>query len=293
MSSNSYEKYQKRKLRSSYISVIISISLVLFVIGLLGLLVLKTQVISDKIKEKVAITLFLKDDVTSDQRKTLQEKIEKEPYSRKVIFVSKNQAAKDLKKDLGEDFIQFLGNNPLKNSLDIYMNAAFVSTDQIESIEKELSKNAFYFDISYDKPLIQLLTKNIQQASFWILVLSGFLTLVAVILINSSIRLSVYSKRFTIKTMQMVGATKHFIRKPFIWKSIQLGFLGAILANIGMGICIYYLNLSAPTLHILDDKITLLILAGSIFGLGIIITWISTFLATQRFLNLKTEDLYY
>ena len=140
---------------------------------------------------------------------------------------------------------------------------------------------------------MELLTKNIQKISFWLLVLSGFFGLVAIILINSSIRLSIYSKRFNIKTMQMVGATKSFIRKPFIWQSIKLGVLGAVISLIGLAIVIYYLNKYIPTLELLTDYVSLAYVTGGVLFTAFFITWISTFFATQRFLNLQTNDLYY
>ena len=154
-------------------------------------------------------------------------------------------------------------------------------------------KNAFVADVSYDKPLITLLTKNIKRISFWLLVVSSFFGLVAIILINSSIRLSIYSKRFNIKTMQMVGATKSFIRKPFIWRSIKLGMIGAVLALIGLAVVIYYLDKYAPSLGLIKDYATLSYLVGGVILSAFIITWFSTFLATQRFLNLQTDELYY
>jgi cell division transport system permease protein len=137
------------------------------------------------------------------------------------------------------------------------------------------------------------LTKNIQKISFWLLVLSGVFGLFAIILINSSIRLSIYSKRFNIKTMQMVGATKSFIRRPFIWRSIKLGMLGALLAIIGLAIVLYYIDMYAPSLKLLNDYLTLSYLIGGVLVSAFIITWLSTFFATQRFLNLQTDELYY
>jgi cell division transport system permease protein len=159
--------------------------------------------------------------------------------------------------------------------------------------EKQLQNRSIVAEMSYDKPLIELLTKNISRLSFWMLLFSTLFTIIAVVLINSSIRLSVYSKRFTLKTMQMVGATKSFIRKPFIWKSIQLGILGALVAIAGVIAFIIYVDNTIPELELLGDYKILGILFVAIIGLGILITWISTFFATQRFLNLRTDELYY
>lgn len=291
--SKSFEKYQKRRLRSSYFSVIISIALVLFLLGLLGLLVLKAKTISDHFKEQVAITVFLNDSTQKNDIKTLQTTIEKQTYTKSVVFVSKETAAKEYSKDIGEDFIKYLGENPLKNALTIFVKSDFVTPNKMKEIDDELSKNKNVFEVSYDKPLIDLLTKNIKRISFWILVASGLFMLIAVVLINSAIRLSVYSKRFTIKTMQMVGATKGFIRKPFIWKGILLGIFGSLLAIAGILGVMYYIHKYLPEIKIVSDKPLIALLFGVILLIGIIITLISTFFATRRFLNLRTEELYY
>ena len=292
MSSN-FDSYQKRRLKSSYFSVVISIALVLFMVGVLGLVVLKSTFVANRVKEKVAITLFLKDDVSPGKRNDLKASIQKEPFTKTIIYTSKEKAAKIYSKEIGEDFLNFLGKNPLKNALDIYLKADFVTPSKMQQLEKQFSKNAFVAAVSYDKLLINLLTKNIQRISFWLLIVSGFFGLVAMILINSSIRLSVYSKRFNIKTMQMVGATKSFIRKPFIWRSIKLGMLGALIALIGLSFFIYYLDIYAPSLELIEDYVTLAYIVGGVLISAFIITWGSTFLATQRFLNLQTDELYY
>lgn len=291
--SKSFEKYQKRRLRSSYISVVISISLVLFLLGILGLLVLNTKKVSNYFKESAAITLFLKNDVKRDQILNLQVSIDEQAFTKSTEFVSKEQAAEIYKKENGEDFMDFLGYNPLENSIDIYVKAEFVSPEKMEEIESIYKTNQYVSSVSYDKPLIDLLTKNVKRISLFILVFCGLATLVVVVLINSSIRLSVYSKRFTIKTMQMVGATKRFIRKPFIWNSVKLGIIGAILAIIELGILLFYMNQIFPEFGMIDDRVELASLFGIVFGMGILITWASTFLATQRFLNLRTDELYF
>lgn len=292
MSSN-FEKYQKRRLISSYFSVIISISLVLFLLGLLGLLVLNSKKVADYFKEQIAITVFLKDSAKEVEITQLKQSLALAEYTKSAAFVSKEAAAKAHQETLGENFIEYLGENPLQNSIDVYILADFVTPGKMEEIRNELKSKAFVDDVIYDKPLIAQLTENVSRISFWILVISGIFTFIAVLLINSSIRLSIYSKRFTIKTMQMVGATKTFIRRPFVWKSVRLGILGAIVAMIGMGAVLYYFNKSFPQLQILRDPILLGGLFAFILLMGVVITWVSTFIATQRFLNLRTDDLYY
>jgi len=291
--SSSFEKYQKRRLISSYFSVVISISLVLFLLGLLGLLVLNTKKVADHFKEKIALTIYLKDAAKDIEIKQLEKTLALAEYTKSTTYISKDTAAEAHSKDIGENFMDFLGYNPLQNSIDVYLKADFVDPVRIEEISKAITNKTFVDEVIYDKPLISLLNDNIKRISFWVLLISGVFTFIAVLLINSSIRLSVYSKRFIIKTMQMVGATKKFIRIPFVWKSIRLGMIGAVLALVGVAVVLYYLNKTFPELALLDDTILLIILFLGVFGIGVFITWISTFFATQRYLNLKTDELYY
>ena len=290
---SSFEKYQKRRLITSYFSVVISIALVLFLVGLLALLVLNTKKVADNFKEQIALTVYLKDTAKEVEIDQMQKSLALAEYTKTIVFVSKEEAAKAYSEEIGEDFMEFLGYNPLQNSFDVYFNADYVSETQIAEISRDLGDKEFVDEIVYDKPLIALLNDNIKRLSFWILVVSGLLTFIAVLLINSSIRLSVYAKRFTIKTMQMVGATKHFIRRPFILKSIKLGIIGSTISLIGMGVVLYYLNKSFPELNLISDEILLAAIFVGVLIMGILISWLSTFFATQRFLNLKTDELYY
>lgn len=291
--SSSFERYQKRRLISSYFSVVISIGLVLFLLGLLGLLVLNTKKIADHFKEQIALTIYLKDTAKEVEINQLKKSLALADYTKSTTYVSKEDAAEAHSKEIGEDFMDFLGYNPLQNSIDVYMKADYISSGEIDEIAEELTAMNFIDEVVYDKPLISLLNENVTRISFWILVISGVFTFIAVLLINSSIRLAVYSKRFIIKTMQMVGATKSFIRRPFIWKSVKLGMIGAVLALAGMAAVLYYMNKSFPELELLNDVYLLTGLFAGVFLLGVIITWLSTFFATQRFLNLKTDELYY
>ncbi len=291
--SKSFERYQKRKLISSYFSVVLSIALVLFLLGCLGLLVINTNKLANHFKEQVAITVFLKDNAKEVEINQLQKSLAMAEYTKTATFVSKDEAAEAHSKEIGENFLEFLGYNPLQNSIDVHLNAAYVATDSISKIAEDLSTKVYVSDVAYDKPLISMLNENVKRLSFWILIASGVFTLIAVLLINSSIRLSVYSKRFIIKTMQMVGATKRFIRRPFIWNSIKLGMVGALVAMAAMAGLLYYINSFMPQLQLLSDPIIIVALFLGIFVIGVIITWVSTYIATQRFLNLRTDDLYY
>jgi len=291
--SNSFEKYQKKRLRSSYLSVIVSIALILFLVGLLGLIILKTKSLAQHFKEQVTLNIFLNDTEDVNTNIDFQKELRSKEYTKTLEFVSKEKAAEIMQEEIGQDFLEFLGTNPLKNTINLHLKSEFVTKDKLKEIEQSLVKNKLVYEVSYDKPLIELLNKNINRISLWILVFSGLLTLIAVVLINSSIRLSVYSKRFIIKTMQMVGATKGFIRRPFIWTSIKLGILGALLAIVALIGLSYYIEQQVPDIKILDDIKLMGIVFGGVLLLGILITWISTFFATRRFLNLRTDELYY
>ena len=290
---SSFDKYQKRKLISSYISVVISIALVLFLLGCLGLLVINSKKVADHFKEQVVMTIYLNDTAKEVEVSQLQKSLALAEYSKKAVYVSKEEAAEFMKTETGEDFMDFVGYNPLKNSIDVYLKADFVTTEHLTEISENLSEKGFIEEIGYDNDLVELMNNNVKKISLWVLIISFVFTLIAVLLINSSIRLAVYSKRFIIKTMQMVGATKRFIRRPFVWQSVKLGIIGAVIALIAMGVVLYYLDITFLELRLLENTFLIAALFIGVFLLGIVITWLSTFIATQRFLNLKTDQLYY
>ena len=291
--SASFDRYQKRKLISSYFSVVISIALVLFLLGCLGLLVLNAKKVADHFREQVVVSIYFSDSAKDVEIKQLEKSLAMADYTKSTEYVSKETAAELMKEEIGEDFMEFLGNNPFQNSIDVILKADYVTNETLDGITEELSSKKFIDDIRYDNDLVELMNNNVKKITFWVLILSALFTLIAVLLINSSIRLAVYSKRFIIKTMQMVGATKTFIRRPFVFKSVQLGGIGAIVALIGMAIALYYLDRTFPELELLKNPFLVASLFVGIFLLGILITWVSTFIATQRFLNLKTDQLYY
>ncbi len=291
--SNYIDKYQKRRLITSYVSVTVSISLVLLLMGLLGLLVFNASKLANHFKEKIAISIYLKEDASQTEIQSLQRKFSMSPYVKTSEFISKDEAAIKYSADIGENFVEFLGYNPLKDAVDISLKAQYVNQNAIERIVNDLQESIVVEEVSYDKPLIQLIDQNIQNASFWLLISSICFTIISVLLINSSIRLSIYSKRFIIKTMQMVGATKSFIQKPFIWTNIKLGIYGATISSVILIILLNTIDLNFPEIDIFGDVFGLSVLFISLYGLGILISYLSTQSATQRFLNLRTDRLYY
>ncbi|MCV9929322.1 permease-like cell division protein FtsX [Flavobacterium sp. LS1R49] len=291
MSSN-FDKFQKRRLISSYFSVVLSVFLVLFLLGVLGLFIINSKKLADDFKEKIAMTVFFKNEANDSVIKAFSTELKRAPFAKSFVYVSKEKAAKEHTDIIGEDFLTFLGENPLLNSYDIHLKADYVVKDSITKIETSLRKNTMVSDIVYDKQLVNLVNDNIKKVSMWILIVSGFLTVIAVLLINSSLRLSIHSNRFIIKTMQMVGATKSFIRKPFVMRSIKLGLIGAGLAIVALIGLLIYVDTNYPGLGILDDKALIGLVLLAVLGIGVLITWLSTHFATQRFLNLRTDDLY-
>ncbi len=290
--SSSFDKFQKRRLISSYFSVVLSVFLVLFLLGFLGFFIINSQKLANDFKENIAMTVFFKNEAKDSIVKAFGSELKKAPFTKSYLYVPKEDAAKQHTDIIGEDFMTFLGENPLQNSYDIHLKADYVIKEKIVAIENDLRKNTMISDIVYDKQLVNLVNDNIKKVSMWILIISGFLTVIAVLLINSSLRLSIHSNRFIIKTMQMVGATKSFIRKPFVMRSVKLGMIGAGLAILALIGVLIYVETNFPNLGILDDKLLIGLVLVVVFTLGVLITWISTYFATQRFLNLRTDELY-
>lgn len=290
--SSSFDKFQKRRVITSYFSVVLSIFLVLFLLGILGLFVINSKRLSDNFKEEIAMTVFLKNEANDTVVKAFTSELKTAKFAKSFEYVSKEKAAEQHKKVIGEDFMQFLGVNPLQNSFDIHLKADYVNNSEIAKIQNRLRKNPMIADIVYDKQLVNLVNDNIKNISMWILIISGLFAFVSVLLINSSLRLAIFANRFIIKTMQMVGATKSFIRKPFIQRSLVLGLIGAALAILALIGVLVYIETNFPNLGILENKLAVSAVLLGVLVLSVLITWLSTYFATQRFLNLRTNDLY-
>jgi len=286
------EKFQKRRVLTGYLSVVISISLVLFFVGILGLFLLNTRNVASYFKEQIVMTIYLKDSAKDIEITQLQKKIQLDPATKKVNFISKEDAAAQYARDIGEDFLEFLGYNPLLNSVDVYFNAAYVNTVSLTQTQDELYTADFVDEVVFDQPLVTLLDENILRISYVLMLTTLLFVVIALLLINSSIRLSIYSKRFIIKTMQLVGATKSFIRRPFIWTHLRLGILSSFIALLGLAFVFLEVNKRFPELNMLKNPVELVIVFGGVLFLGIGITGISTFFATQRYLNLKSDAIY-
>lgn len=292
MSKSFQDNYQKRRILNNYFSVIISITVVLFFIGILGLFLLNTKSLASHFKEQIVMTVYLKDNAKDIEITQMQKKIQLNSSTKRIQFKSKEEAAEEYARDIGEDFVEFLGFNPLLNSIDIYFNAAYVNALSLNQTKTEIEISDFVAEVVYDQPLVTLLEKNIERISFVLLISTALFVVIALLLINSSIRLSIYSKRFVIKTMQLVGATKSFIRRPFILSHLSLGIISSFLALTALNFLLWEVNKRFPEIEIMQQTSELMIVFGSVLILGISITGVSTFFATQRYLNLKTDAVY-
>lgn len=281
-----------RRILSSGASVVISLSLVLFVVGLLGLVLINAQRVSNYVKENIGFTIMLKEGVNEMEIMKFQKVLDAASFAKSSTFVSKEQATIDLQKDLGEDFVSFLGYSPLLPSIDVKLNATYANTDSLAVIKNELSKNTAVHAIFYQENLIDKLNSNVSRLSFFLLAFCILLFVIAFALINNTIRLSVYSKRFLIRTMRLVGATNSFIQKPFLVKGIYQGIYSSIFAIFMLiGSIQMIQSETASMLNITDLKIIGLIFA-LIFISGFLLSWVSTFFAVRKFIKQNESELY-
>ncbi len=286
------DKYAKRRARSSAASTIIGIALVLFMIGSLALLLFNARQLSIYVKENIQVQVFLNEDSREVDMIQLKKTIDVAPYPKETRFVTKEEAAQVLQQELGEDFIAFLGFNPLLPSIDIRLNADYTHPDSIQWIAADLQQNPLVHEVAYSPDLIQQVYENVNKISVILLVFSGLLLLVAIALINNTIRLSMYSRRFTIRSMQLVGATPWFIRRPFIWQGMVNGFYAAVIASGMLAALIYIAQREIPEFFELQDLETFLLVFAVVLITGILLSLISTMLAVGRYLRLKLDDLY-
>ena len=286
------ERFSKKRLNSSYFTAIISISLVLFMLGILGMILLQAKRVSNYVKENIGFSVILKDQVKEVDIVKFQKSLDAADYVKVTEYIDKETAARELTADLGEDFVDFLGYNPLLASIEVRLNADYANPDSLKWIEIELMKNPRIKEVFYQRDLVSLVSENIKNISMVIIVFSILLLIIAIALINNSIRLALYSKRFIIKTMQLVGATPGFIRRPFVLRGILNGIYGAMISiSLLIGL-LFYLQQKLPELFAIQDVEMVASLFGLVFLLGIIITWISTGLAVRKYLRMTTDKLY-
>lgn len=283
---------KNKRLFNSYISVTVSISIVLFLIGAFLLIAFNARKITNDFKEKIPITIYLKKEAKKIEIEQLIKKLNIKDYTGSVNYISKEKGAEILIDEIGEDFVEFYGSNPLLNSIDVFLKSEYVTTLVFDEVSNELGKTDFIDEIIYDAPLVSLINENINKIKYWVLGIAVFFLIISILVINSSIRLSIYSNRINIKTMQLVGATRGFIRKPFILTHVKLGFFGAFLAIVMLSGALYYIQNFFDYVNFESDIQIIMAMFGAISIFSILITYLCTFFATQKFLKSKIDQLY-
>jgi len=282
----------RKKTKSVYISTVISIALVLLMTGLLGLILVHSKNLSRYVKENIVLNVIVNDNVNEGDVLSLQKDLEKDPYVLRSEYVSKELAAKNLKEDLGEDFVEYLGHNPLLPSVDIYMKEQYANTDSIKMFIDKVGKNSKVKEVVYQESLIDMVNQNIRIIGIVILAFTVILLIIAVALINNTIRLAIYSQRFLIKSMQLIGATKNFIRRPYIMYGIAHGLIGSLIAILLLVLTLQFAQKQVPELVFLRDWVEFAIIFAIVIGLGILISGLSTYFAVTKYLRAKSASLY-
>ena len=280
------------RLRASYITSIISIMLVLFMIGLLGMIIIHGKKLSDYVRENISISLMLKDNLADEQVQNYMKRLQNTSYVKQAEFISREQAAKQLSNELGEDFVEFLGYNPLPASIDIQLKAGYANNDSISRIERQILSSNLVKEVVYQKSLIDQVNSNISKISMVIISFSLILLIISVILINNTIKLSIYARRFLIRSMQLVGATENFIRMPFIKRSALHGIIAAMLADLLLIATLYVARQRIPEIVALEDISVFAIFFVAVLVVGVILSAVSTWISVNKFLKMKIDSLY-
>jgi cell division transport system permease protein len=291
------KKNKPGKLRSriftSYITSTVSITLVLFLLGLLFLILLNAGRLAEYVREKIGFTLVLQDDLPDTVISGVERNLRLKPYVKSVRFVDKETAAQELRKDLGVDFNGFLGFNPLSASFEIQLYATYTQKDSLEVLEKKFMDIPQVKEVFYQQSLVSVINDNVRKISFFLLIISGLLIFVFSVLINNTIRISIYAQRFIINNMLLVGATKGFVRRPFINKSILLGIWGAFFSWLLLAVLMFLVKRELNSAITENDVLMLAIVFLLVSVTGILLSWFSTHVAVNRFLKMKFDELFY
>lgn len=281
-----------RKSKSFYASTVISIAMVLLMVGMLGLIIIHAQNLSNYVKENLVLSVIVKDNANEADVLKLQRDLDANPKVKSTQYVSKALAANNLSKDLGEDFVKFLGFNPLLSSIDVSLKANYANNENIQTLQKDITANPLVKEVFYQESLVDLVNSNLKTIGLFVLGFGAILLIIAVALINNTIRLAMYSQRFLIKSMQLVGATKNFIRKPFLLTGFIHGLLAGLLAILLLLVALYFIQDEIPEIIILRDYTDFAILFVFVISIGISISVVSTYLGVTKYLNQKIYDLY-
>lgn len=287
------DKYAKRRLRTSYVTSLTSITLMLFILGFFGLLIMHGNTIKKHVKENIQMRVFMHANVKEADIYRLKKTLDASEGIKSTSYISAAEAAEEYKKEIGEDFVAFLdGENPIHASLEVHLTEDYANVDSLQHFANKITKYDVVEEVKFHKDYVQTINDNIAKISLFLLIFGGLMLLISIVLISNTIRLSIYSHRFLIRTMKLIGATKGFIRSPFVWKSMIQGLLASIIA-IGMLVALLFrLSENYGQLINFQNINIYLMVFGGIILMGIIITWISTFFAVNKYLNINMDKLY-
>ena len=283
-----------RRVAGSYAMSLVSITLVLFLLGVFAMFVMHARKLSNHIKENIGFEIVVNSNVKEANILRLQKELDAMPAVKSTEYITKDEAISRLSEDLGEDFLQWLGNeaNPLLPSIDVRFHAAYANNDSIAAIEALLHENPDVKEVYYQKSLVDLINHNINKIATVLMVVSAILLVIAIALIRNTIRLSIYAKRFLVRSMQLVGATESFIRRPFLRSGVIQGFLGGVLADIFLALILYGVSKRLPDLALVQDTTAIVAIFVGVVALGVVLAWLSTRAALDKFLNANLEKLY-
>ena len=283
---------ESRKGKSAYFVPTISISLVLIVVGMLVFILLNARAISDHVKRNIGFAVIVKDNTNEVEIKRVQKILDTQPYVYTSKYVTKEQAAKSFKKEMGEDFERILGANPLLPSIEIKLNPAYANNDSLAMIEKGLARFDIIHEVYYQKSMIESINENIRRITILFLIVGAVLVLISFTLIRNMIHLAVYSQRLLIKTMQLVGATPFFICKPFVYGSMWRGFFGALIANLVLLGAIFFVQENVGNVFNIMRQDVILFMVAFVILSGVVLSFFSAWFSVRRYLRRDLNDLY-
>lgn len=283
-----------RRVAGSYAMSLVSIMLVLFLLGAFAIFMMHARKLSNHVKENIGFEIVMNSDVKEANILRLQKELDAMPAVKSTEYITKEEAIARLSEDLGEDFLQWLGNeaNPLLPSIDVRFHADYANSDSIALIEQQILDNTDVKEVYYQKSLVDLINNNLRKIAIVLMVVSLVLLLIAIALIRNTIRLSIYSKRFLVRSMQLVGATESFIRRPFLKQGVSQGFFGGLLADLLLIGILYAISKRVPDLMLIQDMTVIVIILVGIVILGMLLAWFSTRAALDKFLKADLDKLY-
>lgn len=292
MTSND-NKIMRRRLANAYLSSVISISLVLFLVGLASLLLVNAKGVSDYFKENMQVSVMMKQTVSDEEALEFRDDLEKERFIKSTVFISREQGERELADQLGDDFLDIFETSPIPASIDVTLNADYVSADSLEVVKGEIAASSLVDEVVYQKSLVDALNANLNRISMIIAVFVALLLFISYVLINNTVRLNVFARRFTIHTMKLVGATRSFIRAPFLVQSAFQGVFAAFIAIIALIAVLYFMRSGFEQLFEIFRLDLLLAVMGIVIVSGLAICLLSTWFVVNKLVSLKKDELYY